>query len=1810
MTAAGSSATDTLSSLYDQATSLLGFGSGQAQSNDGGDGKETEQGAIDGPGNHPSSNKALKQDNQGRDHEHSEYKAKAQYEEDTETNIDEAGASAGNTLPKDGNRNPVDDGERGQRKTQSGAPADALERALGDEGPTGNLTGAKIGRELENDTYAKKVAKRNEENNQGINESTSTAAAGAAVGEPMQSERNKPEEVSSIAKRRASSDGGEDGYDSEKDEDKRESAKKALTEQHPHQKGPMWASRPDDEQREKLKQAADEKRKRDKAAKDASGYNTVTGWVKLKMGSSKAMAEGDGGVMDDQGQGENKAQIQGLDLLRDPKEHESGSKKEETSTDAPSTKQRKSQNRMSSLFSGGGSSGQKEGQKKESTLPVEHDSKYDGETDGARPKSSSRSNSQAPQDQKERMSRISKMMIGGGGGQSGQAPKTSTSARSEDGQGDESEQRGLDGVQLSGASNANARWGALRKRLRENAAKRAKGGEEKTRVIGQMSVITELQTGILPVFMLKMSLERDEGGNRRIPVLLNHLRLRISDSVNVLHSSSAIFRIELEYGDGLVRWVCYRSLRDFINLHTHYRAAAIKGYLGRPVGQGEGDIGIPSFPKTSLPYFNQLKREGRTKGNDNVKAEFAKAQRDALEDYIVELIKRTMFRPEANRLCKFFELSALSISLATRGGFQGKQGYLRILSKSSRKDAQKGILTPINWAKSHDPKWFIVRESYIVIVDEPDSLQVHDVFLLDGSFEIERPKRLYKQTMHLAHEFGISKEKGGPWENQHLSKEEREFKSKKNEQGNKSATMSKAKESNAAKQREQRKWASDPSGGKDTTAILTDGQFHDEDEDENETGQKKKRSKDDPNANVSSHTFYIKNAERKLKVVAKNERQMDQFIASMERVARRNVFSKSNRFGSFAPIRLNCSAQWLVDGRDYFWQVSRALMRAKDRIMIHDWWLSPELYLRRPGTPKYRLDNILQKKAEEGVKIFVIVYNEVSNNFTPTDSNYTKQRLTGLHRNIFVQRSPSHFQTGTFYWAHHEKMCVIDETIAFMGGLDLCFGRWDTPTHLLTDNHVNQISQEDKGSMPSHDETLLGPGVNGKEFYIWPGQDFANERVVEWSDLTKPENDLFDREKSPRMPWHDISLQLIGQPARDLCRHFSQRWNYLLRIKNHKRLMPFLVPPPDFQPHELMKYDLTGTCEAQICRSAGPWSLGTPTTVEHSIQNAYLKAIQMSEHFVYIENQFFITSTVTRGTVITNQIGEALVSRIIRAHREQAPWKAVIVIPLVPGFPMPIDHQEAASVRLIVELQMSSICRTENSIFGKLRSQGIDPDDYITFFSLRQWGKLPSGQLTTEQVYIHAKAMVVDDRLALIGSANINERSQRGDRDSELACVIRDTDMIDSTMGGKPFKVGRFAHTLRIRLMKEHLGLDVDEVDQEAADLQDVRPEKMLDEDDQWDPSNEQSKQDADGDTARTNVHQRTPLRNFGKTFKEFAGPASEGAGKEAKEMIHKKNPLNQTKFGNGTGEKGQEEVKQDSSEQHAQPTDERIKRIVDLKQGENKGSEDTVVPTIEERLMADGTIPVNGKESNEHQDATNEEVKKSMSSKMSINPWAAPSHPPTIDPDMFNDPLDDRFYKEMWMASAVHNTQIYRKVFKSVPDDTVTTWSEYKAFMAWADRLAKSGGAQQGNGTTNTSKSKKADEPSRTQINNRSNGNAPHSNDDEKLSKTATVEDDDSGKAAPEAEAQSGLTGPNTSPNANPPQAGAHSNTNPKSIPRPPPSVDEGFSKNELEQMERLLEETRGTLVLHCTRFLEAEDRSDNFLFPLDKINPLNVYD
>jgi phospholipase D1/2 len=54
-----------------------------------------------------------------------------------------------------------------------------------------------------------------------------------------------------------------------------------------------------------------------------------------------------------------------------------------------------------------------------------------------------------------------------------------------------------------------------------------------------------------------------------------------------------------------------------------------------------------------------------------------------------------------------------------------------------------------------------------------------------------------------------------------------------------------------------------------------------------------------------------------------------------------HMYTRDNRFHSFAPPRRGNDAKWFVDGCGYFWAVSVALEEARESIWILDWWLSP-----------------------------------------------------------------------------------------------------------------------------------------------------------------------------------------------------------------------------------------------------------------------------------------------------------------------------------------------------------------------------------------------------------------------------------------------------------------------------------------------------------------------------------------------------------------------------------------------------------------------------------------------------------------------------------------------------------------------------------------------------------------------------------------------------------------------------------------------------------------------------------------------------
>ncbi|KAI1319331.1 phospholipase D/nuclease [Xylariaceae sp. FL0255] len=644
-----------------------------------------------------------------------------------------------------------------------------------------------------------------------------------------------------------------------------------------------------------------------------------------------------------------------------------------------------------------------------------------------------------------------------------------------------------------------------------------------------------------------------------------------------------------------------------------------------------------------------------------------------------------------------------------------------------------------------------------------------------------------------------------------------------------------------------------------------------------------------------------------------------------------------HRFQSFSPQTVG-NAKWYVDGASYFWAVSMALEAAQDSIYILDWWLSPELYLRRPSSyhEPYRLDKMLQAAAERGVHVNIIVYKEVPQALT-LDSAHTKHALEKLHPNIKVFRHPDHTPTsrarleaafsnlsfknfsamdlstfsgdalrdlyGSFddtilYWAHHEKLCIIDRRIAFMGGLDLCFGRWDTNSHPIADAHPADVNA-----------------------LLFPGQDFNNARVFDFEGVEHPDHNKLDRAKYSRMGWSDISISLDGPIVGNLISHFTDRWNFMYdekyRGKDGEKYdrFPTTMHHPgqgehhhryeDFEEHlergmrHMMReradseryendttdhYQRSGRANIQLCRSACDWSSGHPT--EHSIANAYINAIENAKHFVYIENQFFITATGEHQGPVENRIGASIVSRIVRAHENGENFRVVVLMPAVPAFAGDLHSDGALGTRAIMEYQYNSINRGGHSIIECLQQQGVnDWQNYIGFYNLRNYDRLNTsvtmqqaeqesgvryddarrqhddliqdfgrrhdqydryqaaashvpdhtwdtvsscymdngpdirsvpweGSLeaeldafVSEELYIHSKVLIADDRLVICGSANLNDRSQLGTHDSEIAVVIEDPEPVASMMDGRPYTASKFACSLRRQLWRKHLGL-------------------------------------------------------------------------------------------------------------------------------------------------------------------------------------------------------------------------------------------------------------------------------------------------------------------------------------------------------------------------------------------------------------------
>ncbi|EOA87995.1 uncharacterized protein SETTUDRAFT_108786 [Exserohilum turcica Et28A] len=1220
-------------------------------------------------------------------------------------------------------------------------------------------------------------------------------------------------------------------------------------------------------------------------------------------------------------------------------------------------------------------------------------------------------------------------------------------------------------------------------------------------------LMAELLAGAPAALFLASMFQRDEHGHKRIPVLLEQLKVSITDSDRPGKKESdrhTALRIELEYGSGLTRmkWVVYRSVADFANLHLKFKVQEKQdAFRSRPANRareikdkaakdGEEDeeekddprTKLPRFPRSVLPYLRGLRGygilddEGEEEEEETAvggAASGPEGDASGTERPKGKRGKSSFLGRRQSSVSGSQAQSAVGALVVRQGSFVGASGQ------------------PAQAKQTHHERQRKKLEQYL------RSLMTYLIFRPDSN-RLCKFLELSALGVRLAAEGGYHGKEG------YLM-----IKSSKGVDNRKGWTKV------SMINRHWPKWflvrhsyvvcVDSPEEMNVYDVFLVDADFNLESKSGRIRDKKARDIASEAKASATGHhQLKLVNAERKMKLLARNDRMLQQFEDSISFMSQNTVWSQRQRFDSFAPVRRKIYAQWLVDGRDYMWNVSRAISMARDVIYIHDWWLSPELYLRRPAaiSQKWRLDRLLQRKAQEGVKIFVIMYRNIGAAI-PIDSEYSKFSLLDLHPNIFVQRSPNQIRQNTFFWSHHEKICVIDHTVAFCGGVDLCFGRWDTPQHVVVDDKPTGFELDDTPKDADHCQ-------------LWPGKDYSNPRVQDFFALDKPYEEMYDRSKVPRMPWHDVGMQIVGQPARDLTRHFVQRWNYLLRQRKPSRPTPFLLPPPDFNPADIEALGLDGTCEVQILRSACAWSLGTPNKVEHSIMNAYVQMISTSEHFVYIENQFYISSSEVLGTKIENKINDALVDRIKRAHANDEDWRACIMLPLMPGYQNTVDEQEGSSVRLIMTCQYHSICRGEGSIFGRLRAAGIEPEDYIHFYALRSWGEIgPSKMLVTEQLYIHAKIMVVDDRVAIIGSANINERSMLGSRDSEIAAIIRDTELLDSYMGGQPYKVGKFPHTLRMRLMREHLGVDVDCISEEEMASQMSDADSVGFRTESSGPGSPTAQRTTEQKLEENNYRMQDELIQKAENLHSF-NHDFDWAQDENPHLHSNKKPSTDTRVQNnaahsrdvrGEGadhmleveqlkpalahgrdsyidEHGHEKLVTDIAAEGLAATPKKNPAFRTRKRSGTTGTRNSATSALTEgtgyaglpppklprmdtaklgltQLSQLPALPISDDTDIGGPPALQRTVSQGSSSV--LNPILSEMRRPLVTEDCMRDPINDTFFLDTWHQIAENNTKLFRQVFRCMPDNEVRTWKEYQEYTAFGERFAKSQGGGKG---------------------------------------------------------------------------------------------------------------------------------------------------
>jgi len=484
-----------------------------------------------------------------------------------------------------------------------------------------------------------------------------------------------------------------------------------------------------------------------------------------------------------------------------------------------------------------------------------------------------------------------------------------------------------------------------------------------------------------------------------------------------------------------------------------------------------------------------------------------------------------------------------------------------------------------------------------------------------------------------------------------------------------------------------------------------------------------------------------------------------------------------------------------------------SIREARHLICITGWsvWTGLKLFRGEEANTIYggTLGELLCEKADEGLEIFVMVWSEKSSGeivgdagvmgthdmetykFFKDKNNYNgdnKVLCALAPRELKESKELTDYlqnQFGSSMYTHHQKSVIFDAECpfqpdgrrvlhAFVGGLDLTGGRYDTPRHELF-------------------STLL---------YEHDG-DFRN------SNAKGTPADV-----GPREPWHDIHCKVEGPIAKDVLENFIERWkrqgvkeghppslDYKFMKKVNPEASTVLQQPEREWNVQFFRSITSDSAEFDSEKRDNPSYLNRKKgrIVEHSITTAYIQMIRNAQYFLYIENQYFMGSAYEwdsdSQTLCNHTIPAEIVAKIISKIRQGERFMAYVNIPMWPeGDPCSAPMQAILFwQKKTMEMMYREIGRAlaDPSIHVN-PSMGSHPQDYLLFMCpakrelygpyIDDLAPPPVGTLAEtfretmrQMIYVHSKMIIIDDAYIIVGSANINERSMSGTRDTEMA---------------------------------------------------------------------------------------------------------------------------------------------------------------------------------------------------------------------------------------------------------------------------------------------------------------------------------------------------------------------------------------------------------------------------------------------------------